>query len=688
MGTLPATWQEALEKHPIADVRAFEKQLRASALRDREKLRALVGSNYRELLHTAERIIALDQHVHHAESDITRLSQACKPPERQETSTDVSKIVQTASQLQLTDQLIRRASKAVKEKSVLFAARYFVIARLLLQYLGQTHGTDQTLHWLQARHKTLRRQSLTSINHVLLRPTSKAQALCSAAAAYCLITSSSAADAIEHLQSLRTQRLSQKQSEDSPQTHTSIEKGVLAKCHYLINSVSAIRTLSGRRLSEQLSDVQKRPLLEDESFSDTRMLHLDGANLMLPADVLSFTPYFKRTLPTTSEIRVICQTWMKQNFRHLLTDIERSIQDVGLAVVLRIRDRVLNVLLPNIFTSFFAPVMDELRDCFSKRIMRILEESASRIVVLADNLDKIVMNHSHKSFWDTETTNQVRSLSSSTFLRRIRHDRLGVDRDLDVRLVQLRKWSVVCSKIQEHLDSLSRIRWQDKIEEYDDDDEDEALSIVSRLSKVDPQTYRAHYDRALSSSAGRFIEELSHRAEKLSGVESDTGNPDATSVLLRICREARLVIGKLAAEEKIEALKRSTDLLQEAFVHSTAGELFVDIEGRNVSGDLTFSAEDLPSPLTISVLKGLCELMHRTGGLDLWTPLCVQQLRRIVRDRALSSEHESHYTRNNFDKAYLSAAMGQAYEDIDENVARKATNYWNRTKALFGNIAG
>lgn len=42
-GTVITTWQQAFEQYRIPTTRAIEKQLRANAARDKEKLRVLVG---------------------------------------------------------------------------------------------------------------------------------------------------------------------------------------------------------------------------------------------------------------------------------------------------------------------------------------------------------------------------------------------------------------------------------------------------------------------------------------------------------------------------------------------------------------------------------------------------------------------------------------------------------------------
>lgn len=684
----PETWQETLEKQSIADARAFEKQLRASALRDREKLRTLVGNNYRDLLRTAEQIVELDEQVHNTELRISKLSQACQPSQEQHVPDGLSQTVQTASQLKLADQMIRCASKATKERSVVLAARLLVITRLLLQYLGQCEGVERSLQWLQNRHKTLRQHLLASIDKLLARPVSKSGDIFRAIVAYCLITSSSTTDAVEHFQVLRTQKISSVQIGSNGQSREAAEQVIAAKCQYLINSVATIKSVSGRELGTLLDKMQKQPLLDDESLSDLKILHLDIDHHMVPKDILSFTPYFKKTLPSVLEIHTISKSWVKQNFEHVLADIEKAVQRVGLGGILRLRNRVLEILLPVFFTSYFAPVVEALRDRVSNRVTQILSTSASSIVSFADDLEQPTTHNLQESLWNSGIVKQVKSQSSDRFVKQICLKRLGTGDFLVSRLRQLRKWSAMRTKICEQLEGLSRIRWQDKIEEYDDDDEELALATVALLAKTDPRRYCDEHDQALSDSAGQAAGRLCQVSEELLKSDTSSAKTQNTTALLRLCREVRLAIGDVIAPSKMTELETCIASLQKAFVQSISTELFAKVDERSGLNSHIFSAEDLPSPLTIAILKELCEMMHHRGGLDLWTPMPRQELCHVILEHILSDEHRKQYIRTDFDKAYLSAALGQPLKDMDDIVARKAMNHWNRTKALFGILAG
>ena len=68
-----SSWSQAFEEYPIVQTRAIEKQLRADIAHNKHKLRNLVGGSYRDLLSTAEQIVALDAKTAKVEAQISEL---------------------------------------------------------------------------------------------------------------------------------------------------------------------------------------------------------------------------------------------------------------------------------------------------------------------------------------------------------------------------------------------------------------------------------------------------------------------------------------------------------------------------------------------------------------------------------------------------------------------------------------
>jgi hypothetical protein len=70
------SWTEAF-KHPVPNTRKFEQTLRNHAEQNRQKLRTIVGASYRDLLGTADRIVAMNEQIHVVEEDLGLAGQKC-----------------------------------------------------------------------------------------------------------------------------------------------------------------------------------------------------------------------------------------------------------------------------------------------------------------------------------------------------------------------------------------------------------------------------------------------------------------------------------------------------------------------------------------------------------------------------------------------------------------------------------
>jgi conserved oligomeric Golgi complex subunit 1 len=70
------SWTDAFQ-HPIPNTRKFEQILRNRAEQNRQKLRTIVGASYRDLLGTADRIVAMDEQIHVVEDDLGFAGQKC-----------------------------------------------------------------------------------------------------------------------------------------------------------------------------------------------------------------------------------------------------------------------------------------------------------------------------------------------------------------------------------------------------------------------------------------------------------------------------------------------------------------------------------------------------------------------------------------------------------------------------------
>lgn len=686
--TLPSTWQEALEKHPISGVRAFEKQLRASTLRDGEKLRALVGRNYRDLLATAEQIVELNNQNREAEVSISGLSQACKPPTTHHEQSSPSPRASTAGQLLFLNQLIRCTSSATQDRSVTLASKTLVISRLLLKHLEESNVPAKTLHWLQSRWRLLRQQLLQCIDGLLTRPLTSLAALTQAIGAYCLTTSSSASDAVKHFQSLRAHRLGQHVPGATEQNARL--KQLRQKCHYLISSVTATKALCGRGVTEFLQDLQKQALLQDAELAQVETLQLDVSSALLPADVVRFMPYFRRVTPSASDVRSSIQVWVSDMIKHIARDIEDTLANANLIGVLRARKQIFSILLPACFTLFLHEGgLGLIRQTFSQKVLQLVMQLAQEVQETSSALRHTQDDSFSESLWTSDLVRKVNARMGSNDLRTIRNLHLGANSGLQALFKLLQKWLRRIQLTREELQNLSKMRWQDKMEEYDDEDEEIAKDIVSGLARDDPDSFLKTLDSASLDSATSLTTAVgalsSEAAEKAFNAAKSTMTNDLAA-LLRVVRETRDVFESLFPNENFLVLAESSAKLEEALGQQTALEVFTAMESNEPSSASTFVAQDLPSPVAVSVLQQLCISMTKTGGLDLWTSTAARKLRSRVLERVMDAEKKGYYIHSDFDEHYLQLALGGGVNEHSppESQARKAAMYWNRTRTLFG----
>ena len=684
--TLPSTWQDALEKHPVSSVRTLEKELRASALRDREKLRALVGSDYRELLATAEQIVELNNQNREAEANISALSQACRPPSANHKSHAAPSRVATAYQLKFVDQLLRCTSMSTKDRSVSLASKALIISRLLLKHLDESNAPAKTVKWLQNRWRVLRQQLLRCIDSLLSRPFTSLAILTRAVGAYCLTTSSSAADAIKHFQSLRGHRLAQ----ERPATTDRLVRlqELRQKCHYLIASVTATKAICGRGVVELLQNLQRQPLIEDEQVTQVETPQLDINSTLLPADVLSFMPYFTRSTPSASEMRVSVRVWVGDMMKHLAREVEAAVSDLNLIGVLRTRKQIFCILLPACFSASIGESgISLVREEFSKRIVQLLKQQAQHLHDIGSTLRSAQNDSPVELLWHTDVIRRMNAKMSASDLSSIRNLHLGAIGGLQALFSLLRKWLRRVQMTREELQNLTKMRWQDKIEEYDDDDEDTARTIISGLAKDEPESFLESLDSAAFGAAITFIATVNELSSETTKELSNIGRSTRVPTLLRLIREVRTVFQSLFPKENFPTLVASTRELEEALAQQTASEVFATIESSDFTNASSFVAEDLPSPVAVSVLRQICTVMAGTGGIDLWTKAAVRKLQRLVLKRIAANDKKAYYIRSDFDENYLQAALDGhegSEQSTSDHQARKAAMYWNRTRTLFG----
>lgn len=328
-----------------------------------------------------------------------------------------------------------------------------------------------------------------------------------------------------------------------------------------------------------------------------------------------------------------------------------------------------------------------IRETFSRRILQLVKQHAQGLQEIGGSLRDMQNSSCNDLLWTSDLIQKLNVRMTGNDLRSIRSLHLGASDGLQALFKLLQKWLRRIRLTREELQALAKGRWQDKIEEYDDKDEDTAQDIISGLSKDDPDSFLETLNIASLEAASSFVAAVGELSSEAVAKASNAVMIDKVSALLRVIRELRIVFQYLFPKEDWQVLAQSTANLEEALARQTASELFATMESRVSSTASTFVTESLPSPVAVSTLQQLCTIMSSNGGIDLWTTAAVRKLQRLVLERVMEAEQKSCYIHSDFDEHYLRLALGGGGgndQSTPDSSARKAASYWNRTRTLFG----
>jgi hypothetical protein len=340
------SWEEAFN-HPLPVVRKLETQLRTQISENQNKLRSLVGTSYRDLLGTAERIIEMDNQMQLVEGNLAGIGRKCdyRVVERsRENSTSLKKAGRQEQDKKLEVmarvKVLKGALEAVgrivrKGGNALGAAKVLVLARLLHKSVTESENAPPVLAELKKKLAGVRRKLLAFIERSLARTTGDRTVLSNTMCAYAMITSSKPKDVLRHFLQVRFEQLeSQAESLD--------ENNILAMLDLYGHTLVDTRDLFPRRLADALAQLSKAPLLRDDQVTSIEELNLDIYGRWVPDDIRTFTPWVRHGPLTASETNEGLKSWTKQAQASFVQALGACLQEQQDAkIVLSIRRNVL-----------------------------------------------------------------------------------------------------------------------------------------------------------------------------------------------------------------------------------------------------------------------------------------------------------------------------------------------------------
>ena len=574
--------------------------------------------------------------------------------------------------------------------NLLQSARLLVVSRLLLKSLSDGDVGAKSLDSSRKRLLSLRRRLLPRINFVLENPKSRLPELLESICSYCLVTSSSAEDGLAHLRQLRLEKIRRRLT-------ASLHSNSLCEIlRYQLSSLQTFRSLFGRPIVEAIYDLQRKPILADPSIRELESLDLDRIISLIPNDIRSFVPYFKRSAPTAEEMQSTLEAWSREACQIFSKALRHYLQDMDqLEDVLDLRKQLFNLLLPSYFsTSGGSTIKEEITQAVNGQVTAVFQRQENKLQRSTDLLlDTAKFGQPPLPLWSESLAFSSLESGSNNLIRKVRKRHAGHNSNLSKVSRALDQWVSLANNTLSQLDDLSKTRWRDILEEPDEDGEDDAAALIRSLTEGDPKLYRQAIQTSLKGAVLKHETSIADAANNI--VDGGGDLSKAVALLRSIHVSTSSLQNALPGGVEFAKLQKLVPRLQQMVADKVAERLVTATAGKTGAGkwDKSVLPENAPSPRAFSTLRRLCKIMLEVGGTDSWSPALVQLVKKAVGLRIFETKLENSYMHHDFDKVYLAIALelkptgnsGDAWTSAE--LSTSASEYWTRTKLLFGILA-
>ncbi|KXG50376.1 Vacuolar protein sorting-associated protein 51 [Penicillium griseofulvum] len=670
------SWHDAFQ-YPIPTVRRVEQELRRDIASNKEKLRALVGTRYRDLVGTAETIVAMNRDIQDVESILADVGRRCNPRlierrhvhVRQIKSGDAEKDAEKHSfgaQLSLLHRCTTSASRLLRRRSsLLLVAKILVVSRSLHKALSQHESLPPFIHDLRNQLASLWRILFKRIDKRLASTNATDDTIIESLAAYCLATSSSSDDAIDHFHQVRLDVIVSQLDVSSENIPKALQ--------LFVQTLQASKVLRSRQFPDVLSKLKARPLLADPEIQSLDGLEVEVLGRWVAPDVKNFTPWVKLSELSRVEGVESTKEWSLQAFTKFSEGCQKSLaQSTDFSELLSLRAETVELWLSSWGSTIIhssVDVLGSLRNIFNNQLSRILNMKAQSLGDVGTQVSSIISNwektdhNSVGSLWDADLITAEYSNGAQAFKQTVADRLLGRDEDISTVLTKYESWLASIQEVNEFIDSLRRTRWTDIL--LGGEVEDGDIDITPRLNEDDPRYLSESLHSAVRDAFTSLQASFNSAFKSFDSLHSS----EKATFLLRLIRLVRrdipagFVSGdfvfsseivpdlqKLLATEVV-AKAGSLSLIPLPKTNPQTGKIKT-VPGRSLwEGEPAIPVQ--PSASSFKLLRRLTSSMD-ICGLDLWDPSTMQALKLELKMR-------------------LEAAISSALDDLDsEDVPRKA----------------
>lgn len=545
-----------------------------------------------------------------------------------------------AGQLGFLHKCATTISRLLRDQgSPLLAAKILVISRLLHKTLSQHQETPPFLENLRNQLASLRRNLLKLIDRQLAAPNSTTDDLVQAMCAFCLATSSSSVDVLRHFHHVRNEGIDfQLKSQDLSHMNS------VRALKLYVRTLQSVKALLPRRLSEALGSLRSHPLMKDPEIQNLDGLSLNLHERWIVNEVLNFTPWIKSDDLSKREAEAMMKDWSTQASEDLVTGLKNNLEGIqDIAEVLVLRKLLLDVWLQvqgSILAHSSPNVLDGLRKAINNHLISLLRAQTNGLAAIGIDLSATVATRHIRgswkglSLWDASITAMDFSTGAEAFKRALIDRSLGRN-DLVLRILKdYESWQGSISNSQSLIEGLKHVRWEDSLEE-DEDDDLGPDSTATMLNQEDPDLLEREQTASLREA---FLALEKTIADILRNFTA-TDEAQQAAFLLRIIREIRRSTSlNSTGSDSVFGLfvvSKLHQIIATCIVEDLPITRFTRIlvksgnRGRSLwDGDPPLPVQ--PSPATFKLLRCVVTAMADAGS-DLWSTAAVDEVKTKFR---------------------------------------------------------
>ncbi|KAK0646095.1 hypothetical protein B0T16DRAFT_510032 [Cercophora newfieldiana] len=627
--------------HTLPQIRQIHKALHVQLEDTAARLRTQVGNSYRDLLGTADTIVAMRDDMERVQGTLGRMGGRCG---RAVVGRKVAGLGRFVNEMEGEDGEVGREARGRllsgnmgKGERLVLGARLWVLGRLLVKSLGKGEEVRGAESSLEGLHRRL----LRGVEGVLRRGGEREDVLM-ALGAYSLATSSGARDVLRHFLRVRGQAMAMAFEADGEEVRKEgrEQKDVLRCLGLYTRTLQDVQSLVPHRLTEALLALKKDALLADESLRAMEGLRLDVYKRWCGDEIQYYTPFIRHDDLDGKQAREMLTSWAKEGSGVLLRGLEKTLEGMSeFKAIVELRTSVLKLWIQEGGKAKgFDPsvLLDQIRDAINGHTLEVVEAKVAKLRLVGSEVSAALdawrggVTERHQSLWDEGSFDTDLSNGAAQFTQDVIARLYGRNDVVSKAVTCYQSWYHVIDDVAVVVDQLKRQRWDNDVDEIEDEETIEHRQKL--LAKDDPQKLSEHLNVSLVKAFKRLEDHLG----LLWKAHQDRPNKGTIAMyFIRVLRDIRARLPKdLEAVNKfgLDAVPSLHQTLAAAVVVAPLEELATVALVRKivVGRSLWEGTPELPaspSPGIFKFLRNLSISMNDAGG-DLWSPAAVRVLKQ------------------------------------------------------------